>query len=74
MLRVTPAASILSRIPSAVIVRPSRSVPMWACASNTPRSGGILPRTHAQTSSIAPLVRASMLCLRSVSVVKWWPI
>jgi hypothetical protein len=31
--------------------------------------GGILRLTHAQTSAIAPPVRASMLCLRSVSVV-----
>src|SRR5215212_1775211 len=74
MLLVTPAASILSRKPSAVIVRPSTSTPMWAWASVTSTPAGIFPRTHAHTSAIAPLVRAWMLCLRSVSVVKGWQI
>ena len=68
MLLPTPAASILSRIPSAVIVLPSMSAPMWAWASKISTPGGSLFTTHAQIPAIAPEVKASMLCLRSVSV------
>jgi hypothetical protein len=56
MVREISAASMRSFIPAAVIVRPSRSTPMWACASKTRVPVGILPRTHAQGAAIAPLV------------------
>src|SRR4028118_842467 len=62
MLRVMPAASILLRIPSALIIRPSTSAPMWPWASKTSVPAGILPRTHSQMPDIAPSVSASMLC------------
>src|SRR4028119_385390 len=62
MLRPTPAASILLRIPSALIIRPSTSAPMWPWASKTSVPAGILPRTHSQMPDIAPSVSASMLC------------
>ena len=68
MLLPIPAASILSRIPSAVIVLPSTSAPMWAWASKIYTPEGSLSLTHAQIPAIVPEVKSSMLCLRSVSV------
>jgi hypothetical protein len=41
---------------------------MWAWASKIPVPGGSFLWIQAQGSAIAPLVSASRLCLRSVSV------
>src|SRR5215211_1104069 len=62
MLFFTPAASMRSRIPPPVIVRPSMSAPMWAWASKTSTPACIFACTQDQIEAIAPPVSASMLC------------